>query len=120
VDKYYVTIQYSDEDGCFIAKIPEIPSVQGHGVTREDALRELGDSYTLYLEHRNVSTFDLKRGLWVCHRKTGESYQVFEVAELLSDRSGAKISVVVYSDVEQSSWYVRSLDEFCDGRFVCL
>ena len=41
-DQYSVLIQWSEEDGCFIASVPEWPYITAHGDTREEAAREIG------------------------------------------------------------------------------
>jgi predicted RNase H-like HicB family nuclease len=38
MDKFEVIIYWSDEDGVFIAEVPELPGCMAHGATREAAL----------------------------------------------------------------------------------
>lgn len=37
--RYEIAIYWSDEDGAFIAEIPELPGCAADGTTREEALR---------------------------------------------------------------------------------
>ena len=36
--KYEIILYWSDEDGAFIAEVPELPAVQLDGATRQEAL----------------------------------------------------------------------------------
>ena len=37
-EKYEIDIGYSEEDGCFVARIPQLPFTGAHGDTFEEAL----------------------------------------------------------------------------------
>jgi len=37
--KYAIVIYRSEQDGCFLAEFPELPSLITDGITRTDALR---------------------------------------------------------------------------------
>ncbi len=37
--RYEIAIYWSDEDGAFIAEVPELPGCAADGATREEALR---------------------------------------------------------------------------------
>ena len=39
---YHINIFYSDEDGGYIADIPDLEACSAFGATAEDALREVG------------------------------------------------------------------------------
>jgi len=41
IDKYTYRIEWSEEDGCHIARCLEFPSLAAHGKTVQDALREI-------------------------------------------------------------------------------
>jgi len=41
IDRYSVRIWWSDEDGAFLAKIPELPGCLADGETQEEALRNV-------------------------------------------------------------------------------
>jgi predicted RNase H-like HicB family nuclease len=47
---YHINVFYSDEDGCWIADIPDFKSCSAHGATREEALRELMIAKEAWLE----------------------------------------------------------------------
>ena len=48
--KYEVVINWSDEDGVFIAEAPELPYCLAHGDTPQAALAELAVAMDLYIE----------------------------------------------------------------------
>ena len=48
--KYEVIIYWSDENGAFIAEVPELPGCTAHGVTQEDALCNAQDAIRLWVE----------------------------------------------------------------------
>jgi predicted RNase H-like HicB family nuclease len=48
--KYEVIIYWSDEDGTFIAEVPELPGCMAHGVTHEAALVNAQDAIRLWLD----------------------------------------------------------------------
>ena len=47
---YHINIFYSDEDGGYIADVPDLPLCSAFGETPEDALRELEIAKSLWLE----------------------------------------------------------------------
>lgn len=53
-DPYYrVSIEYSDEDGCFVARVPELPGCVSDGSSYEEAaanIREAMSGYILSLK----------------------------------------------------------------------
>lgn len=48
--KYEIIIYWSDEDGVFVADIPELPGCMAHGATHEDALAEAQIAIGLWLD----------------------------------------------------------------------
>ena len=48
--KYEVIIYWSDEDGAFIAEVPELPGCMAHGITHEAALGNAQDAIRLWLD----------------------------------------------------------------------
>ena len=48
--KYEVIIYWSDEDGAFVAEVPELPGCSAHGNTQEAALRHVNEAVALWLE----------------------------------------------------------------------
>lgn len=47
--KYAIEIFYSDEDGGFIAVVPELPGCSAFGVTEEEALEEVKVAIELWM-----------------------------------------------------------------------
>lgn len=48
--RYEIDIFYSDEDGAFVANVPELPYCSAWGDSYEDALREVRVAMDLYLD----------------------------------------------------------------------
>ena len=48
--KYEIIIYWSNEDGVFVADIPELPGCMAHGDTHESALAEAQAAITYWLE----------------------------------------------------------------------
>jgi predicted RNase H-like HicB family nuclease len=49
-DRYEIDIRWSNEDECYVAKVPELSGCMAHGDRREDALREIQVAMDLWLE----------------------------------------------------------------------
>ena len=47
---YHINIFYSEEDGGFIADIPDLDACSAFGVTPEEALREVERAKTAWIE----------------------------------------------------------------------
>jgi predicted RNase H-like HicB family nuclease len=47
--KYGVIIYWSEEDGAFIAEVPEVSGCSAHGDTQEDALGRAKDAIGLWI-----------------------------------------------------------------------
>lgn len=56
--KYSARVRYSEEDKCFVARVPEIDGCMAHGETREEALRQLNVALSLVKEHVLNNTGD--------------------------------------------------------------
>jgi predicted RNase H-like HicB family nuclease len=50
VKDYHINIFYSDEDGGYIADIPDLKACSAFGTTAEEALRELEIAKAVWLE----------------------------------------------------------------------
>ncbi len=50
IDRYEIIIYWSDEDGAFIAEVPELPGCLAHGDSRELALANAKDAIALWVE----------------------------------------------------------------------
>jgi predicted RNase H-like HicB family nuclease len=50
VKDYHINIFYSDEDGGYIADIPDLKVCSAFGATPEEALREVGNAKVAWLE----------------------------------------------------------------------
>ncbi|MFN3480775.1 MAG: type II toxin-antitoxin system HicB family antitoxin [Thermodesulfovibrionales bacterium] len=48
--KYEIIIYWSNEDGVFIAEVPELPGCMAHGETPEDALRNAKEAIQLWID----------------------------------------------------------------------
>lgn len=49
-DRYEIDIAYSEEDGAFVARIPDMPFAGGHGETQEEALAMAKAAISAYIE----------------------------------------------------------------------
>ena len=50
MNKYEVTIYWSEHDALFVAEAPELPGCAAHGATREEALAQAQQAIALWLE----------------------------------------------------------------------
>jgi predicted RNase H-like HicB family nuclease len=48
--KCEVIIYWSDEDGAFLAEVPELPGCTAHGATLEDALGNAQEAIRLWID----------------------------------------------------------------------
>ena len=48
--KYEIIIYWSNEDGVYVAEVPELPGCTAHGDTQEMALKHIGQAVDLWLE----------------------------------------------------------------------
>ncbi|MCE5251261.1 type II toxin-antitoxin system HicB family antitoxin [bacterium] len=48
--KYEIILYWSDEDGVFIAEVPELPGCTAHGHTHDKALANCNSATQLWLE----------------------------------------------------------------------
>ena len=48
--KYEIILYWSEEDGAFVAEVPQLPGCMAHGATQEDALREAQKAIELWIE----------------------------------------------------------------------
>lgn len=48
--KYMVVINWSDEDGAYVAEVPELPGCATHGKTFESAAKYVGEAIEAWLE----------------------------------------------------------------------
>jgi predicted RNase H-like HicB family nuclease len=48
--KYEVIIYWSEEDGAFVADVPELPGCAAHGDTQEIALANAQDAIRLWID----------------------------------------------------------------------
>jgi predicted RNase H-like HicB family nuclease len=50
VPHYYIDVFYSEEDGCYIANVPDLKYCSAHGETPEEALAEGKIALELWIE----------------------------------------------------------------------
>ena len=50
MDKYEVIIYWSEEDQVCVAEVPELPGCMAHGVTQEEALRNVKEAIQLWID----------------------------------------------------------------------
>jgi predicted RNase H-like HicB family nuclease len=50
MDHYEIIIFWSNEDGVFVADVPELPGCSAHGDSREAALVSVGEAIKLWLD----------------------------------------------------------------------
>ena len=48
--KYETIIYWSEEDGVFIAEVPELPGCMAHGNSQDEALKNVRDAIELWIE----------------------------------------------------------------------
>jgi predicted RNase H-like HicB family nuclease len=48
--KYEVIIYWSEEDGAFVAEVPELPGCIAHGATHQKALSSVGKVAELWID----------------------------------------------------------------------
>ena len=48
--KYEIIIYWSNEDGVFVAEVPELPGCTAHGSSQEEALQSINQAMDLWLE----------------------------------------------------------------------
>jgi predicted RNase H-like HicB family nuclease len=50
MDKYEIIIYWSEEDGVFVAEVPELPGCMAHGDSQGAALSNVREAIGLWLE----------------------------------------------------------------------
>jgi len=48
--KYSISIFYSEDDGCYVASVPELEGCMAHGETREEAMQEIQDAIEVHIQ----------------------------------------------------------------------
>lgn len=48
--KYEIILYWSNEDGCYVAEVPELPGCSAHGNTQEESLRNIHQAIDLWIE----------------------------------------------------------------------
>jgi predicted RNase H-like HicB family nuclease len=48
--KFEIVVDWSEADGCFLAEVPELPSLITDGTTRAEALRSAEEMIDAYLQ----------------------------------------------------------------------
>jgi len=50
MDKYEIIIYWSNEDDAYVADVPELPGCMAHGSTQEEALTNVSEAISLWIE----------------------------------------------------------------------
>ena len=50
MQKYSVSICYSESDNCYVASVPELIGCMAHGGTYSEAMNEIQDAMELHIE----------------------------------------------------------------------
>lgn len=50
IPRYHINVFWSDEDGCWIADVPDLPGCSAHGRSPADAAAEAQEAIALWLE----------------------------------------------------------------------
>jgi predicted RNase H-like HicB family nuclease len=50
MNKYEIILYWSDDDGVFVAEVPELPGCMAHGATQIDALANANDAILLWID----------------------------------------------------------------------
>jgi predicted RNase H-like HicB family nuclease len=48
--RYEIIVYWSDEDGAFVAEVPELPGCMAHGDTQEGALANVKEAIQLWVD----------------------------------------------------------------------
>ena len=48
--KYEIILYWSNEDGAFVAEVPELPGCMAHGDSQEAALRHANEAMRLWID----------------------------------------------------------------------
>lgn len=50
MDKYEIIMYWSDEDGAFVAEVPELPGCMAHGKKQAEALTNIRQATALWIK----------------------------------------------------------------------
>ena len=50
MNRYEIIIYWSEEDGAFVAEVPELPGCAAHGESQAEALANAQDAIALWIE----------------------------------------------------------------------
>lgn len=54
MSKYSVFMYYDEQDQIYVASVPELQGCMAHGEIREEALKEIENAETLWLESAKI------------------------------------------------------------------
>ena len=57
--KYEIVVYWSEQDGCFLAEVPELPSLVTDGSTRSEALRNAEAMIDAYVQTATTEGWSL-------------------------------------------------------------
>jgi len=61
MQKYSISICYSESDNCYVASVPELSGCMAHGDTYAEAMAEIQDAMALHIEMIQEQGQDLPR-----------------------------------------------------------
>jgi len=61
MQKYSVSIFYSEDDECYVASVPELEGCMAHGDTYAEAMAEVQDAMELHVEMIQETGHELPR-----------------------------------------------------------
>ena len=50
MNKYEIILYWSEDDGAYIAEVPELPGCMAHGATQVEALSNANDAISLWID----------------------------------------------------------------------
>jgi predicted RNase H-like HicB family nuclease len=50
MNRYEISIFWSNDDDCFVAEVPELPGCMAHGTTHEEALKNAQEAMVLWID----------------------------------------------------------------------
>ncbi|MFN2509724.1 MAG: type II toxin-antitoxin system HicB family antitoxin [Chthoniobacterales bacterium] len=81
--KYEIVVYWSEQDGCFLAEVPELPSIIMDGPTRVEALQNAEDMIDAYVAAAREASWEIPNRKGVSRLAN----------RLLSAKGGARLAI---------------------------